>query len=315
MNTNNELHVIFGTGPVGYWTMQELLRLGKTVRMVNRSGKADVPAGVEVVAADAYRLESAKAAVKGASVVYQSAQPAYHEWVEKFPPLQTNILEAAASVGAKLILTDNLYMYGDPAGQPIREDSPTEPHTRKGRVRQQMAEAVLAAHQAGKVRAAVGRASDFWGPRDHNQGLRLFWPAVAGMTVDLVGNVQVPHSFTYVKDFGTALATLGTREEALGQVWIAPTNAPITQAELVKLVEQAVGQPVKYRVGGRIILSLFGLFNPGAREVVEMLYEFEKPYVVESRKFEQAFGIKPTPMAQAVAESVAWFQTHPQPTK
>jgi len=104
--------------------MVELIHLGKRVRMVNRSGKADVPAGVEVIAADAYDLNSTKAAVQGAAAVYQSAQPHYHEWVEKFPPLQSNILEAAASVGAKLIVTDNLYMYGDPQGQTITENMP-----------------------------------------------------------------------------------------------------------------------------------------------------------------------------------------------
>jgi nucleoside-diphosphate-sugar epimerase len=293
--------------------MTELLRLGKRVRMVNRRGKADVPAGVEVVAADAYDLLSAKAAVQGAAVVYQSAQPAYHEWVEKFPALQGNILEAAASVGAKLIVTDNLYMYGDPQGQTITEALPYRAHTRKGKVRQAMAEAVMAAHQSGKVRAAIGRASDFWGPRDMVQGEQLFYPALAGKTVNLIGDVNQPHSFTYVKDFGTALATLGTREEALGQAWIAPTSAPITFTALVKLVEKAIGQPVKYRVGGRVILSVMGLFNKNAGEIVEMLYEFEQPFVVSSRKFEEAFGIRPTPLEQAVAESVAWFRANPHP--
>lgn len=311
--TTNELHVIFGTGPVGYWTMVELIRLGKRVRMVNRSGKADVPAGVEVIAADAYDLNSTKAAVQGAAAVYQSAQPHYHEWVKKFPPLQSNILEAAASVGAKLIVTDNLYMYGDPQGQTITEDMPIQAHTRKGKVRAAMAEAVMSAHRAGKVRAAIGRASDFWGPRDMVQGLQLFYPALAGQTVNLLGDVQQPHSFTYVKDFGTALATLGTRDESLGQIWIAPTNAPITQADLLKLVEREIGKPVKYRVGGKLILSIMGLFNKSAGEVVEMLYEFTKPFVVSSHKFEQAFGIRPTPLEQAVRETVAWFKSNPQP--
>jgi nucleoside-diphosphate-sugar epimerase len=309
--STNELHVIFGTGPVGYSTMTELLRLGQRVRMVNRSGKLDAPAGVEVIAADAYDLSSARKAVEGAAAVYQSAQPHYHEWVEKFPPLQANILEAAAGVGARLIVTDNLYMYGDPQGQTITEKMPYRAHTRKGKVRQAMAEAVMAAHQSGKVRAAIGRASDFWGPRDLAQGARLFGAAVAGKTVDLVGNIHVPHSFTYVNDFGKALATLGTREDALGQVWIAPTNGPITQAELVKLVEQAAGQPVKSRVAGRLLLSLVGLFNKPAGEVVEMLYEFNQPFVVSSQKFEHTFGIHPTPLEQAVKESVAWFKANP----
>ena len=49
--SQNELHVVFGTGALGKWTARELVRLGKKVRMVSHSGKADsrIPAEVEVV--------------------------------------------------------------------------------------------------------------------------------------------------------------------------------------------------------------------------------------------------------------------------
>jgi nucleoside-diphosphate-sugar epimerase len=311
MNGNtSELHVIFGTGPVGQWTMRALVKMGKRVRMVNRSGKADVPAGVEVVKTDAYDLASAKAAVQGATVVYQCAQPEYHEWVEKFPPLQSSILEAAASVGAKLIICDNLYMYGDPDGKPITEDMPYRAHTRKGKVRQVMAEAAMAAHKAGKLRVAVGRASDFFGPFEMVQGEQLFIPALTGKPANLLGNPDLPHSFTYVKDFGTALAVLGTHDEALGQAWITPTAPPVTQNQLVKWIEAEAGKPVKARAAGKLLLSLIGLFSPAPKELVEMLYEFEKPFTVDSSRFERTFGMKPTLTADAIRETVAWFKTH-----
>ncbi|MDX2140985.1 MAG: NAD-dependent epimerase/dehydratase family protein [Chloroflexota bacterium] len=311
MNGNtNELHVVFGTGPVGQWTMRALVDMGNRVRMVNRSGKADVPAGIEVVKADAYDLASAKAAVQGATAVYQCAQPAYHEWAEKFPPLQSSILEAAASVGAKLIICDNLYMYGDPDGKPITEDMPYRAHTRKGKVRQAMAEAAMAAHKAGKLRVAVGRASDFFGPFEMVQGEQLFIPALTGKPANLLGNPDLPHSFTYVKDFGRALAILGTHDEALGQAWIVPTAPPVTQNQLVKWVEAEGGKPVKARAAGKLLLSLVGLFSPAPKELVEMLYEFEKPFTVDSSRFERTFGMKPTPTADAIRETVGWFKTH-----
>jgi nucleoside-diphosphate-sugar epimerase len=309
MNSNtSELHVIFGTGPVGQWTMRALVAMGKRVRMVNRSGKADVPAGVEVVKADAYDLASAKAAVQGATLVYQCAQPEYHEWAEKFPPLQTNILEAAASVGAKLIICDNLYMYGDPQGKPITEDTPTNPHTRKGKVRKAMAEAALAAHRAGKLRVAIGRASDFFGPFDRVQGEQLFIPALTGKTANMFADLTQPHSFTYVKDFGKALAILGTHDESLGQVWITPTAPPTSQGEIVRLIETEIKQPVNVRAVGKLMMRFVGLFSPAPRELVEMFYEFEKPFTVDSSRFERTFGMKPTPTVDAVRETVAWFQ-------
>ena len=53
--SQNELHVVFGTGAIGRAITEELIRRGESVRMVNRSGRMDeVPAGVEMVAADLY---------------------------------------------------------------------------------------------------------------------------------------------------------------------------------------------------------------------------------------------------------------------
>ena len=139
---SSELNVVFGTGPVGLAVMRELVARGKRVRMVNRSGKADVPAGVEVVKSDLYNLSKAREAATGAAVVYQCAQPGCTEWTPKFMPLQSTILEAAAYAGAKLVITDNLYMYGRVSGT-MTENLPYAPHTRKGKTRAEMARAAL----------------------------------------------------------------------------------------------------------------------------------------------------------------------------
>jgi len=305
----SELHVIFGTGPLGKWTARELVKLGKTVRMVNRSGKASgLPAGVEVTAGDAYDVTQNTQLSKGATTVYQCAQPAYFEWAEKFPRFQAAILDAAAKNSAKLVVGDNLYMYGDTHGLPIREDLPYQAHTKKGKVRGEMANAVLEAHRSGKVRAAIGRASNFFGPDDHTVTDLAFRPAVEGKTINLLGRTDLPHSFSYVPDFGKLLATLGTREDALGQIWFTPSPAATTQKELVKLMEAELGRPVKVLAAGKTMLSFLGLFNPMMRETVEMMYEWTGPFVVDTSKAEKAFGWKGTPLAQAVRETIQWCQ-------
>lgn len=308
---HHELHVIFGSGPLGKNTARALVRMGKRVRLVNRSGRAaDLPEGVEVVAADAYNRSSAQAVARGAAAVYQCAQPEYNAWAEKFPALQTSILEAAAASGAKLIVGDNLYMYGSPNGKPIDERAPYAPVSKKGRVRAAMAEAVMAAHRSGKVRAAIGRASNFVGPEYDILGDLVFWPALQGKTVNLFGDMHAPHSFTYIPDFGCGLAVLGTRDEALGGEWIVPTLAPISQQQLLDLICAEVGRPVKVRTAGRLLMRLFGLFNVGARETVEQMYEFEKPFVVDSSKFERAFGMTATPLPEVMRTTVEWYRTH-----
>lgn len=312
MSKTKNLHVVFGTGPLGMSVMHALLRRGKTVRMVNRSGKADAPAHEQVIAANAYDLESARLACQDAEVVYQCAQPHYHEWVEKFPSLQTNILEAAASAGAKLVIGDNLYMYGEVSGA-IHEALPYQARTRKGRTRAEMAQAALSAHQSGKLQVTIGRASDFFGPGvlGSTMGERVFLPALQGKAASLVGKLDLPHTYTYIEDFGEALAVLGEREEALGQAWHVPSPQTITQRQFVELIFAELGMPPKMSGMGKLMMALGGLFIPEARESLEIMYEFEKPFVVDHSKYARAFGDHATPLPEAIRQTVAWYRKQP----
>lgn len=314
--TQPELHVVFGTGPVGQALARELVQRGKAVQMINRSGKkpSGVPANVTVVAGDVFDVNVAKELAEGAAVIYQCTNPPYDKWPELFPQLQANTLEAAASVGAKYIVTDNLYMYGDTNGQPLREDLPYTAHTKKGRVRAQMAEAVLAAHRSGKVRVAVARASDFYGPAAlaSAAGERMFGFAVQGKAASVAGDLDAPHTYTYIEDFGKALAILGERDEALGQVWHVPNAETLTTRQFITLIFDQLQQPPKMSAMGKLMLRFGGLFVPAAREVVEMLYEFEKPFVVDSRKFTRTFGVQGTLLREAIQATVAWYKQNYQ---
>jgi len=312
MTNENKLHVIFGTGPLGMAVMRALTAKGETVRMVNRSGKANVPVSVSVLAADVYNLESAREACKGAKVVYQCAKPPYHEWAQKFPPLQANILEAVASAGAKLIIGENLYMYGEVLNRPLTEDLPAVATTRKGRTRAQMAEAVLAAHKNGKVQIAIGRGSDFFGPGvlESAMGERALLPALQGKTASLVGNIDLPHTYTFINDFGKALVTLGERDEALGQIWHVPNAETLTTRQFMTIAFEEIGKPPKMSGMGKLMMSIGGIFVIGARETVEMMYEFEKPFIVDSSKFERTFGVSATPHREAIRQTIEWYRKH-----
>ena len=141
-------HVVLGTGAIGRAIMEELVSRGQSIRMVNRSGKmAEIPAGVEVVASDLYDSSKVREVTRGAKVVYQSSQPNYSEWPEKFPPLQKSIIDGLSGSGTKLVIVENVYMYGEPNGQALREDTPYQARTRKGKVRGELSTAAFAAHQ------------------------------------------------------------------------------------------------------------------------------------------------------------------------
>ena len=312
MANNPKLHVIWGTGPLGMAVMRALTAKGETVRMVNRSGKANGLPNVSVVAADAYNLDSAREACQGATVVYQCAKPPHPEWPQKFPPLQANILEAAARAAAKLIVGENLYMYGEVPNRPLTEDLPIAATTRKGRTRAQMTEAALAAHRNGKVQVAVGRGSDFFGPGvvESAMGERAFLPALQGKAASLVGNIDLPHTYTFINDFGEALATLGERDEALGQVWHVPNAETLTTRQFMTIVFEEIGKPPRMSGMGRLMMRIGGIFIVGARETVEMMYEFEKPFIVDSSKFERTFGERATPHREAIRQTIEWYQEH-----
>jgi nucleoside-diphosphate-sugar epimerase len=304
-----ETHIIFGTGPVGMAIAQALLLRGHRVTMVNRSGNAQAPAGVQVVRGDAYDPAVVAALTKGATTVYQAAQPAYHEWVAKFPPLQESIITGVGHSGAKLVVVENLYMYGVVDGL-IHEQLPASAHTRKGAVRARMAEAVQAAHEQGIVRTVAGRASDFYGPgvRHSAFGERTFVPALAGKKAEVLAHLDMPHSYTFITDFGEALVRLGERDAAFGQAWHVPNAPAITQRELLRILFEELGMPERTQVIGRGMLTLAGLFSPGAREMIEMIYEFDRPFVVDSRKYVQAFGDHATPIREGIRQTIAWYR-------
>ena len=311
---NQELHVIFGTGPVGQAVARELVKRGKAVKMVNRSGRrpGGVPAGVTVVAGDVFDVNVAKTLAQGATHVYQCTNPPYDKWPEQFPALQANTLEAAANVGAKYIVMENVYMYGDTNGQPIREDLPYNAHTKKGKVRAQMAKDVLAAHQAGKVRAAIARASDFYGPGvlDSAAGDRMFGFAVEGKAASAAGDLGAKHSYTYIEDIGKALVILGERGEALGQAWHVPNADATTTRQFVNLIFEELQQSARISAVSKLMMRMAGLFIPGARETVEMMYEFEKDFVVDGGRFTATFGLQATPYREGVKQTLAWYKVN-----
>ena len=221
-------HVIFGTGAIGLATLDALRRRGETVRLVNRSGHARVPDDVEVIGSDARDpafTTTTTAAAHGAAVVYQTLNPPYPQWTAQFPALQAGVLAAAEAAGARLVSMENVYMYGRPAGHPLTEDRAHDAHTKKGRLRGRMARELLAAHRAGRVEVAIGRALDYFGPRggaQSNLGDRVFPAALVGKTATVLGDPDQPHTYTYIPDIGEGLAVLGEPPDAPGEAWHQP---------------------------------------------------------------------------------------------
>jgi nucleoside-diphosphate-sugar epimerase len=220
-----------------------------------------------------------------------------------------SIIEGATSAGARLVFGDNLYAYG-PVNGPLTEDLPYLATGPNGRTRARIAKTVLRAHDAGRVRAVIGRGSDFFGPhaRVSTVGDRVFARAIVGKPAQVLGNPDVPHSVTFIDDFARALVALGDQDDALGQVWHVPCPEAVTMRRFVEMVFEETGHSPRLRAAPRWGLALAAPFNPTLRAVREQLYQSERPWVVDSSKFERAFGWRASPLSEAVRATVAWYR-------
>jgi nucleoside-diphosphate-sugar epimerase len=303
-------NVIFGTGPLGLAVARRLVSSGKTVRVVNRSGTAHALAGAEVFAADATDPAAVRQACDGARVVFHCATHSYGQWDKALPPIMNGIIEGAAASGARLVYGDNLYAYGQVDG-PIHEDLPYRPVGPNTRVRAELATTLMNAHASGKVRATIGRASDFYGPhaRQSKAGDGIFARALAGKPTQVFGDPDAPHTLTFIDDFASALVTLSQQDKALGEVWHVPNAETVSMRGFIELVFRQLGEPVSLRPVPKIFISALAIVVPTLAGVKETMYQSERPWVVNHSKFTRAFGGQPTPHETAIAETIAWYRT------
>jgi nucleoside-diphosphate-sugar epimerase len=318
MTPINELHVVYGSGPVGIAVVEILLAQGSQVRVVTRSGaRKHLPMQAEIVRGDATDPADARRVCAGATHVYNCTNPVdYQRWPEQFPPLQRGVLEGAAANGAKLIVMENLYMYGPHGGVPMTEQLPLNGHGSRSTTRVRMTEELFAAHRSGKVRVASVRASDLFGPHvtESLVGERLFAPVLAGKTAQLFANLDLPHSVSYIHDIGQALVTVGAHDAALGRVWHAPNAPAVTLRDFVRTLGEEANLAPKVsalpRPVTRALLPLLGLGIPTLRGLAENLYIGYEPYIVDHSAYKAAFGDHATPLREAIRTTVRWYQAH-----
>ncbi|MFP3906321.1 MAG: NAD-dependent epimerase/dehydratase family protein [Acidimicrobiales bacterium] len=306
-------HVIVGAGAVGTHTARHLVAAGHEVRVVTRSGSGPTEPGIERVAADATDPGALARLVDGAAALYNCANPSgYHQWTRDWPPLAASLLATAERTGAVLVTMSNLYGYG-PVDAPMTEDTPLAATGSKGRIRARMWLDALAAHEAGRARVTEARASDFFGPEGGNDHLgRRFMPKLlAGKRLSHIASPDVPHSWTYLPDVGRTLATLGTDERAWGRAWHVPTNPPLTYRQMAELMAAEADAPTpKISTIPHWLQRGLGLAMPMVRELEETHHQFAEPWILDSSAVTEVFGLEPTPMDRAVADTVAWWSQH-----
>jgi nucleoside-diphosphate-sugar epimerase len=311
---STELHVLFGAGQVGQPLARLLLQAGKRVRIAKRS-PGGVPPGAEVIQGDAADPAFCAQAAQGAATVYHCMNPPYDAriWAELVPRYMDNLIAAAGRAGARLVALDNVYMLGRSGGRPLDEDTPPNPCSRKGEIRARAAERLFEAHRRGDLLATAGRASDYYGPGGTLTHLGdQFWrPALAGKTARVLVNPDVIHTYHYIPDVAAGLSTLGCAEaDAYGRAWMLPCAPAGSMRELVARFSRKLGREIRLAGVPRWIVKAIGVFIPLVREVGEMLYQWDEPFVISDRRFRERFRQEPADVDEAAAATLAWAQHH-----
>ena len=298
------IHTIFGAGQVGTLLAHELLDRGHTVRLVRRGKAGPSRPGLTWMSGDVTDPAFADEAARGAAVVYNCVNPPdYGRWEGVLEPLMRGVRGAATRAGARLVALDCLYMYGMPDAVPFDEDTPMRPCSRKGELRAMLVEEMFEAHRRGEVEVTTGRASDYFGPGTPLSMIlypRALQRLRAGKPVELFGDPDQRHAYSFTPDVARGLAVLGTRSESVGRAFHLPVAWTGTTRELIARFGAAIGKPGTVRVVPSWALAGLGLVSVEMRAIREMVYQWGRPYVIDDRRFRSTFGVEATAIDEAI---------------
>lgn len=302
------LFVVTGAGPVGWTVAEQLATAGHRVRVLTRSGSGPENPLIEKTAVDVSDAAQLGALFRGAKAVFHcihGSQYSAKAWAAELPGAEETVLAAAGEAGAVVVFPESLYSYSAP-GRPMTEAGPREARGGKRGIRT----ALLAARAASATDTVSVAASDFFGPRVRgaHAGERMVKPVLAEKPLMVIGNAGLPHSFTYVPDLAAAMIRAAQDPALWNRVWHAPTGPALSQRTMAAAFAAAAGvrAPRVTAVPGWALRTT-GMFSAGMRELAETLYQFEHPFVMDSSASEAALGLRPTPLKEAAAATVAWW--------
>lgn len=305
----SQVHVVNGAGPVGRTIAERLAEQGEQVRVLTRSGSGPEHPLVERRQVDVSDPAALRAGLSDAAAVYHCIHASAYTakaWRAELPAAEQTVLAAAGNVGAVVVFPESLYAYG-PVSAPMTEDTAYGATSGKPAIRVEL----LGVREASDTPTVSVMASDFFGPHALNAhaGERMVPAILAGKTMRVVGGLDIPHSFTYVPDYAAAMIAAAGNPALWDTVLHAPTGPALTQRQLIQTYARAAGvADPKMSVLPSWALRSVGLVHPGTRELTEMLYQFEKPFILDSTRSEQQLGLQPTSMADAAATTVAWWR-------
>jgi len=300
--------ILGANGTIGAVLARELSTYTKDIRLVSRNPKK-VNETDELFPADLSDPKEVEKAIAGSAIVYLLVgfEYKFSVWQEKWPRLMRATLDACIKHKAKLVFFDNVYMYALEAIPHMTENSPIDPPSKKGAVRKEIADMLMADVKAGKLEALIARSADFYGPNNANSIMveMVYKNLKKGKKPQWMLNANLKHSFTYTPDAAKATALLGNTADAYNQVWHLPTDPnSLTGAEIVTMFNKEMKTNKKPMVVPMWMLRILGLFIPIMKEFPEMMYQYDRAYFFDSSKFDQRFEFRTTTYKDGIKETI-----------
>ncbi len=264
----------------------------KDIRLVSRNPKK-VNKTDQLFSADLLNKDKCDEAIKGSEIVYMTVGLPYNStiWKEKWPILMHNIIDACKHYNAKLVFFDNVYMYGEVMTM-MTEETPFNPISIKGNVREEIATMVLNEIKNKSITAMICRAPEFYGPSNTQSGTNatIFENIKKKKKLQVLVKDSTIRTLIYTPDAGKATALLGNTPDAYDQTWHLPcdTNRK-TAKEFIEICSTVYGSKLDYMILNKWMIKIFGLFNSNVKEIVELLYQFDRDYIFDCSKFKKRF--------------------------
>lgn len=311
MNEKKELHlVVGGSGPSGRAIIKELQKRNLFVKSLGRSKTVET---VESIQADIFNLEEYKKAISGASYIYLAIGLLYETkfWEKNWPLVMENTIEASKFTNAKLIFLDNIYMYSNPLPDSFDEHTEQFPKTKKGIIRKNVSDLLLEAIKSKKVQALIGRSATFYGENCKNSFLYTSFieRMLENKNPQSLFKPDQVHTYSNITDNARAIVELALDDSCYGEVWHLPVNSPITLNEILEIVNSILNKKFKISVMPKFMFRILSFFIPILKELKEMLYQMENPYIMSWQKFKNKFpNFKLTSYEQGLKEMVDSFK-------
>jgi nucleoside-diphosphate-sugar epimerase len=311
MNTSSQPFTVLINGAAGRFgrvAVAAFAQAGwRVIAQVRRPGLVAWPAGVREV--------TAGAAVQGPlHALVHAANPPYTQWATQALPLAQDAMTLAVRHDALFMLPGNVYNLGSPMPALIGADTPMQPTTRKGQVREAIEGALRDRAREG-LRSATIRAGDFFGGSGTGSwfDITVVKSLRAGKLV-YPGPLDVPHAWAFLPDLAQAFVAVAAQHRSLrGHHHHLPfAGHNVTGGELLAAIEQAAQtlglQPSgRWRRGGLpwgLIRTLSPLM-PMWREISEIAYLWHEPHALDGAALRAVVGeLAHTPLPTALRQAV-----------